>query len=201
MVAHGAPGGGNKAGVRVSEGSSCALRFVILHAVGSSCQSLRTWPGTDARVEDCVLTHETFVAGDTLFRNCLWLTGMPVRADSRCDFRACTIPGGLRVGAGPCVVADCIVQQVESKRARVRTDYCDLFGSPPFKGSASPGERSFSRDPQFRDPEKFDYRLRRTSPCRGKASDGGDIGCRYTPEMLEMLKLAFELRRKGIIKF
>jgi len=27
------------------------------------------------------------------------------------------------------------------------------------------------------------------------------MGCRYTPEMLEMLKLAFELRRKGIIKF
>jgi len=36
---------------------------------------------------------------------------------------------------------------------------------------------------------------------RGKASDGGDIGCRYTPEMLEMLRLALELRRKGVIKF
>jgi len=35
-------------------------------------------------------------------------------------------------------------------------------------------------------------------PRRGKASDGGDIGCRYTPEML---RLALELRRKGIIKF
>jgi len=45
---------------------------------------------------------------------------------------------------------------------------------------------------------------------RGEEQDGGDIGCRYTPEMpvcvahtgrLEMLKLAFELRRKGIIEF
>jgi len=34
-----------------------------------------------------------------------------------------------------------------------------------------------------------------------KASDGGDIGCRYTPEMLEILEKALELRRKGIIKF
>ena len=40
-----------------------------------------------------------------------------------------------------------------------------------------------------------------TSPCRGKASDGGDIGCRYTPEMLEVLEKALELRKKGIIKF
>jgi hypothetical protein len=36
-----------------------------------------------------------------------------------------------------------------------------------------------------------------TSPCREKASDGGDIGCRFTPEMLEK---ALELRKKGIIK-
>ena len=40
-----------------------------------------------------------------------------------------------------------------------------------------------------------------TSPCRKKASDGGDIGCRYTPEMLEVLEKALELRKKGIIKF
>jgi hypothetical protein len=31
--------------------------------------------------------------------------------------------------------------------------------------------------------------------------DGGDIGCRYTPEMIEMCKKALELRAKGIIKF
>ena len=42
---------------------------------------------------------------------------------------------------------------------------------------------------------------RKTSPCRGKTSDGGDIGCRYTPEMLEMLKVARKLRKKRVIKF
>ena len=47
----------------------------------------------------------------------------------------------------------------------------------------------------------FNYRLGPKSPCRGKASDGGDLGVRYTPEMLEMLKLAFALRARGIIKF
>jgi len=34
-----------------------------------------------------------------------------------------------------------------------------------------------------------------------QASDGGDIGCRYTPEMMEVLEKALELRKKGIIKF
>ncbi len=41
----------------------------------------------------------------------------------------------------------------------------------------------------------------RTRPSRKRASDGGDIGCRYTPEMLEILQKALELRKKGIIKF
>ena len=36
------------------------------------------------------------------------------------------------------------------------------------------------------------------SPCRGKASDGGELGLRYTPEMR---KIALNLRRQGIIKF
>jgi hypothetical protein len=32
-------------------------------------------------------------------------------------------------------------------------------------------------------------------------SDGGGTGCRFTPEMLEVLEKALELRKKGIIKF
>jgi hypothetical protein len=40
-----------------------------------------------------------------------------------------------------------------------------------------------------------------TIPCVRNASEGGDLGCRFTPEMLEMLKLALELRAKGVIKF
>ena len=53
----------------------------------------------------------------------------------------------------------------------------------------------------FVDPKKFDYRLAPVSPCRGTASDGKDIGFRYTPELLDMLKLAVELRGKKIIQF
>jgi len=56
-------------------------------------------------------------------------------------------------------------------------------------------------DPMFRDPGNLDYRLMPGSPCIGKASDGGDIGVRYTPEMIEMINVALELRRRGIINF
>jgi len=53
----------------------------------------------------------------------------------------------------------------------------------------------------FGDPANLDYRLQPTSPCIGKASDGGDIGCRHTPEMIELCQKALELRRQGILKF
>lgn len=39
------------------------------------------------------------------------------------------------------------------------------------------------------------------SPCIGKASDGGDMGCPYTPEIMELCRIALELRAKGIIRF
>jgi len=51
------------------------------------------------------------------------------------------------------------------------------------------------------DAKNLDYRLKPTSPCRKRASDGADMGCRFTLEMMEVLKKALELRRKGIIKF
>ena len=53
----------------------------------------------------------------------------------------------------------------------------------------------------FVDTKAFDFRLAPASPCRGAASDGKDIGFRYTPEILELLQLAVELRTKGVIEF
>ncbi|MEM4202046.1 MAG: hypothetical protein QW786_02430 [Candidatus Hadarchaeum sp.] len=47
----------------------------------------------------------------------------------------------------------------------------------------------------------MDDRLCITGPCRGRASDGGHVGVRYTPEMIEMINVALELRRRGIINF
>ncbi|MFH1923361.1 MAG: hypothetical protein ABIP48_26150 [Planctomycetota bacterium] len=90
---------------------------------------------------------------------------------------------------------------VQSSDAGAVIEQCDVYGNRPFIDEAKPGKGCFSQDPQFVNPTHFDYRLRPTSPCIGKASDGGDVGCRFTPKMIEMLNLALELRAKGIIKF
>ena len=84
---------------------------------------------------------------------------------------------------------------------RTGVQYSDVFVAGGFLGSAKPGDGCISADPQFRDPKSFDYRLKPASPCKGKASDGGDMGCRYTQEMIEVIKRALELREKGIIEF
>jgi hypothetical protein len=123
-----------------------------------------------------------------------------IHTAAQAELRSCTIADGIRLDSGPNLLLDCIAGAVESRHADTRIDYCNVFGEG-FTVLAKPGKGCFSKEPRFRDPENFDYRLKKNSPCREKASDGGDIGCRYTPEMLQMLKLAFELRRKGIIKF
>ena len=76
-----------------------------------------------------------------------------------------------------------------------------MYGKEPYRDPAKPGPGCFSKDPQFLDPANFDYRLGPKSPCRGKASDGGDLGFHYTPELIELMKEAKKLRDKGIIKF
>ena len=79
--------------------------------------------------------------------------------------------------------------------------YCNVFGTSPFQGQAKPSKGCFSRPPQFVNPQDLDFRLKPKSPCRKRASDGGDMGVRYTPEMMKVLEKALELRKRGIIKF
>ena len=79
---------------------------------------------------------------------------------------------------------------------------CDIFPGKTGAGPAAKlGRGCFSADPLFANPRDSDYRLMPRSPCRNKADDGGDVGCRVTPKMVEMLKVVFELRKKGAIEF
>jgi len=118
-----------------------------------------------------------------------------------CEFRRRTMTGHLALAGEPNLVVDSVVPSVESSRPNTRIEHCDVYGRPPFADLAKPGKGCFGANPQFVDPKNLDYRLMPTSPCTGKASDGGDVGCRYTPEMIEMCKIALELRAKGIVKF
>ena len=115
------------------------------------------------------------------------------------ELRSCTIAAAVEFNDERVLLVDCIVSQVKSDKPGGRVEYCNVFGG--FREFAKPGKGCFSAPPQFADPKNLDYRLMPISPCRGKASDGGDLGCRYTPEMIEILRVALELRRRGIIKF
>ena len=115
--------------------------------------------------------------------------------------RGCTLLNGVGVRAGEAIIVDCIVPSIESIVPGTRIEHCNVYGNLPFIDLAKPGKGCFGGNPQFVNPDGFDYRLRPTSPCKGKASDGGDVGCRFTPEMIEMLKLALDLRARRIIKF
>jgi hypothetical protein len=145
-------------------------------------------------------------------RNCILLKGglfgwtfdlsnvvaAQLKATGPSQLQFCTITGPVRFEAQPNTLLDSIVNQVESLRLETRIENCNVF-SNNYLVLAKPGKGCFSGNPNFRDPNGLDFRLAPTSPCRKKASDGGDLGCRHTPEMMELLKLTFELRRRGII--
>jgi len=122
--------------------------------------------------------------------------------DGGMKLRLSVLTGKLNSGKQPTTAIDSVIGQVQAvPDLQPSVEHCVLSGSPPYVGETKPGKNCIIADPQFRDPDNLDYRLKPTSPCRKKASDGGDIGCRFTPEMIELLEKALELRKKGIIKF
>jgi hypothetical protein len=61
----------------------------------------------------------------------------------------------------------------------------------PFpKGTVERGEGVSRARADFANPRAGDFRLAKDSPLRGKASDQTDLGCRFPPQMIELLKLA-----------
>ncbi|WP_095415575.1 hypothetical protein [Thermogutta terrifontis] len=101
----------------------------------------------------------------------------------------------------PCLWRDSIIRDIANPQRHPghRMEHCVTFGNVSPDIERGPG--CVHADPMFMDPKNLDYRLRPGSPCIGKASDGGDIGVRWTPEMLELLRVAQELRRRGLITF
>lgn len=114
--------------------------------------------------------------------------------------QSCTFADGIRCNSEKLTVLDSIISYVEAVQNGARIEYCDVFGKG-YLLLAKAGKGCFSKDPGFRNPKEFDYRLKVDSPCRKKASDGGDVGMRQTPEMEGILKKALELRAEGVIKF
>ena len=151
------------------------------------------------KIRNSVLFRAARLSPEAVVYNCVFVGAIDNRPPKATVYNT-TVLGTSRVGEST-KVFDCIIDSVETNAQNVTIEYCDVFGKPGFIDRARPGRGCFSAPPMFRDPANLDYRLMPGSPCIGKASDGGDIGCRYTPEMIELCKVALELRRRGIINF
>jgi tetratricopeptide (TPR) repeat protein len=166
---------------------------------GCALQGRAQFAPSDTRVQNCLILG--FFEGNNValtFSNCIYPLDCGISLYDPVVFQSCTINTLVRCGE-PSLI-DCIVRDViiDPNNPRAKIENCATFGQgrPPQEA-----KNSFLTNPMFRDPANLDYRLMPGSPCIGKASDGGDIGCRYTPEMIELCKVALELRRRGIINF
>jgi hypothetical protein len=191
--------------LNVQDGS-LSLRACLLYSYGDFADSVNEHStlasGFDARlnVTASVLALSSWDIGENaVFENCLF-------AGRRFDFKPgtpvthCSFRGWIRLHGQPCSLQDSIlgdIRVVDDSFVDNDIERCIVYGESvvPLGGSCLRGA------PLFRDPRNLDYRLMPGSPGTGMASDGGDVGCRYTPEMMEMCRIALELRAKGIIKF
>ena len=219
VLAHVKPAGAMPTTLELNGGEFRFASGIMFHE--SSCLYQRAGTGSSATLSNCVLSGGAFITDRAEIKDSLWLlSGIRVyggratvsnavlsslESDSAfgAQIKSCTIRGKVGFIAKDNSIADSVLLgSVESLADGNEIENCDApAGAQCYIDRAKPGKGCFSADPQFREPANFDYRLKPTSPCRKKASDGGDIGCRYTPEMLEVLEKALELRKKGIIKF
>ncbi|MFH1922862.1 MAG: hypothetical protein ABIP48_23610, partial [Planctomycetota bacterium] len=214
LIVHSDIGGDGQFSLFVA--ASCRLRFLLWAGGASSFNGI----GPNCEIENCCAVGppvEGRVHAPVVIRNSIWVaqklfikgTGEArlenvvapaMRHTPRIYMQFCAIPGQLESDSGDFVVRDSILGSVVSRGLAGTIEHCDVV-SGKFVENAKPGSNCLRGSPGFVDPGNLDYRLAPTSVCHGKASDGGDIGCRYTPEMIQMCEKALELRAKGIIKF
>jgi len=216
VLAHGGAAGSG-AGCLVNLSGDLQVRQCVIYSAAAAFENTNS----NATLDLCVVAGTRGHAGRALaIKNSVWLPQInwvngacrienTVLAsspagfgpDGRVELYACTILPHLVLPSDGNVVVDCIVHSIESPKDGNRIEHCNAWSDPPFIDRARPGKACFSAPPQFVNPDNLDYRRLPTIARIGKASDGGDIGCRYTPEMIEMCQKALELRAKGIIKF
>ena len=195
ILMHGTPAGQTPHCLLVTA-VACRVRSTMILVKGAP-QGFRTQFGNgECEVQDCLIAANGHLSGRVVFRNCL-LLGDVMQVDRPSELHHSTVLQTLSLQQPPTVVLDSIVGQILVKGPGHRIDNCDLFPALPPEGSTN----CLNVNPRFRNPLDLDFSLMPNSPCAKKASDGGDLGCRYTPEMTELCKQALELRKQGVINF
>ena len=94
------------------------------------------------------------------------------------------------------LVADSVVGVVRDEADGAKFRHC-LIGHQ--RGPRSAFRSCATGQLHYRDPPALDYRLKpRTS--RVRASDGGDVGVRYSRALIALVKKAHELRDRGLVE-
>jgi len=194
ILVHGKPAGDRPSCLAV-EAPGCRLRSAIVFVQGLP-EGFRTQFGNaECQVENCIFAANGMLRGRVVFRNCLML-GDAMHADRACELRHCTIGKDLMLVNPSSVVVDCIVRAINVRQGGHRIDNCIVAGAmPPSSTNCA------TAAPRFRDPIKFDFSLKPNSPGVKKASDGGDVGCEYTQEIIDLCKQALELHKQFTIEF
>ncbi len=188
------------------------IRAVLMYMPRNK-EGLNAAHTSELRVNESILFTVVTANGKAAFSDSLFLS--PARKEHHYNLSACYIScvdsdvhhciflKSFHIGGSSGHIIDSILSSVVGVRPDLRIEHCNVFSRQPVwdPQGGSLGEGCFSAPPQFRDPHNLDYRLMPNSPGTGRASDGGDVGVRYTPEMIEMVKRILELRARGIIEF
>ncbi len=157
----------------------CKFKNLIIHGGGS--HGIKINYGDNVTIENCLVYDQD---NQGIFLNS--------NADGA-TIKQCTVHGntldGMYIHTSDTTVQDCIITSnggygIDSYgTVAVSTDYNDVWsntsGSYDDTTKISVGAHSFSSDPKFVNSGSGDFHLQGTSPCKSKASDGGDMGYRY----------------------
>lgn len=215
VLAHQGAGG---AALAVQRGP-CQLRSVVLGAKGPPPSlALVTAAGATCELQSCIIAGNATLEGDATLEDCLWPRcdeeGLAAKGAFKAEnsllchvvttgpaeLRGSTVAQGAMFKGKPSLALDCILYKVAAASDQARIEHCNVYPGG-FLAAAVPGAKCFTADPRFMNPRDLDYRLNPNSPCRKRGSEGGDLGCRYTTEIVELMKKAVELRNRRLLIF
>jgi len=191
ILAHAAPSGTKQACLSVAR--PVALRNVAVVMYGKGL-----WVRGTLSIEDSFLLTAP-LGGRATAVNCLWIGGVEIGGTR---FDRCTMLGTVTgPTTGGVAFSDCIVHTIRSPGTyshweKVQLRNCNVFAKAPFDGKVRQGKMWFADRPRFRDPHRLNY-----MPAANSVHWKRGVGCRYTPEMLEMANRLVQLRKQSIVKF